>query len=420
MDKFLINGGNRLYGKINIGGAKNSALPLIAASILIGGKVRINGCPKIYDVFVLMKIIKSLGGKAEFKGGDLLLDTGNLDKFELPCDLTREVRASLFTVGALLSRFKNAIICAPGGCNIGDRPIDIHIEALKKLGVKIYEEEIIYFRAEKIKGAELYLKFPSVGATENIIMASVFAEGTTVIKNAAKEPEINDLQNFLNSAGARISGAGTSEIIIEGVKGPLKSGIEITPVSDRIETGTFLLILAVCGGEIEFGNADFTTNAALLEIFQNNACKTHVINGKIKTVESLGISGGFGAVGTNPYPGFPTDLQPQLTAAACFSDGKTEISESVFNNRFGFAEELKKFGADISVSGNKALVTGRKGLHGAVVYAGDLRGGAALALAGLGAEGSTEIKNVYHIDRGYENFELKLKSLGADIRRKGD
>ncbi|MBQ7642942.1 MAG: UDP-N-acetylglucosamine 1-carboxyvinyltransferase, partial [Clostridia bacterium] len=297
MEKFAITGGKKLVGEIEIQSAKNSVLPLIAASIIHEGKTYIEKCPEIYDVLVMMKIINSLGGIAYFSGDTLVLDTANINSWELPCSLTREIRASLFAVGALLSRFGYASICMPGGCNIGERPIDIHIDCLKSLGVKVYEGEVVAFKREgrEING-RVKLRFPSVGATENAIMAAVIGGGRCVIENAAKEPEIADLQNYLNLAGAKISGAGSGVVTVEGVKSLKKEDLTFRPVADRIEAGTFLLAAASCGGEIRFKNENLPIYLPLKDFFENNACKLYRKNGKIDCVNFNGRIKAFGKV----------------------------------------------------------------------------------------------------------------------------
>ncbi len=416
MDRFVINGGKKLFGRVNICGAKNSVLPLIAASVLNEGVTRIRNCPKIRDVYIMAKIIERLGGKYTFSGDTLDLYTEGVSTWVLPEDLTGEIRASVFITGALISRFGYAETAKPGGCNIGNRPLDIHINALKSLNVTVSEGETIAFSGANAKSGKVVLRFPSVGATENVMMAAVRLNGTTTIENCAEEPEIIDLQNYLNLLGAKVVGAGTRTIIVEGVNKLYRGEIEFTPRSDRIEAGTFLLCGACAGGEIEINGLNIEESLSLCKIIRRNACKIYRKDDKMYTVKYYPRAKGFGRVIAEPYPGFPTDLQPQLTAAACLAEGLTVTEDRVFPSRFSYAEELAKMGADLRVLENVCVVSGKR-LSGATVSAGDLRGGAALCLAALGAEGKTTILNVSHIDRGYEGFEVKLKSLGADIQR---
>ncbi len=417
MERFTVSGGNRLYGAVRINAAKNSVLPLISASILSEGKTYIKNCPKISDVFVMTEIIKSIGGKAFFDGDTLVLDASTVCDWKLPEELTKRIRASFFTVGALLSRFEKAGVYSPGGCNIGKRPIDIHISALKTLGVSVSESDYISFKVNRRDGGKVTLKFPSVGATENVILASVRRKGEVRIVNCAREPEIVDLQEYLNLLGYKVNGAGTDEIVIEGVEKPSARDVEFTPSPDRIEAGTFLLAGAMCGGEIEFRREYLKNSLNITKILGNNACKIIGKNDKIYIIRFTGRTKAFGKVVTGPYPEFVTDMQPQLAACACVADGVTVIEEKVFPERFAYVSELKKTGADIEVFGNACVIVGKKNIGGAVMSAGDLRGGAALLLAGLAAEGRSVICGVSHIDRGYERIDEKLRALGADIVR---
>ncbi len=416
MERFVINGGKKLYGRVKIRSAKNSVLPLIAASIMNDGVTYIRNCPKIRDVLTMAKIFGRLGGTYYFDDDTLVLNAKNLRSFVLPEDLTGEIRASVFMTGALISRFGFAEIIRPGGCNIGARPIDIHIDAMKALKVAVTEGERITFDGAKASSGSVTLRYPSVGATENAMMTAVKLKGTTVICNCAEEPEIVDLQNYLNMLGANVSGAGGGTITVEGVE-KLRSGeIVFTPRRDRIEAGTYLLCGVCAGGEIEFDGLKIEESLRLFKIIGRNACKIYRKDDKIHSVKFYKGAGGFGKIIAEPYPGFPTDLQPQITAAACFMHGLTVVEDKVFPSRFSYAEELKKMGADLRVLENVCIVSGGR-LHGAVVSASDLRGGAALSAAALGAEGKTTVLNVCHIDRGYENFDGTLKALGADITR---
>ncbi|MBQ4268278.1 MAG: UDP-N-acetylglucosamine 1-carboxyvinyltransferase [Clostridia bacterium] len=415
MDKFVIDGGRELYGKVDVQGAKNAVLPLLAASILTDEQVKIRGVPAISDVENMLRILTELGCKTKRGKNYAVIDSSNAVSHEIPARLTKELRSSVFMLGSVLSRFHKAQISYPGGCDIGLRPIDLHLSGLKRLGVEIEEENgYIICRADKLRGADILLDFPSVGATENIILAAVKADGVTVIRNAAKEPEIADLQNFLNAMGARVSGAGGGTIVVQGVK--KLRGVEYTPIGDRIEAGTFLIAAAMCGGEMEI-NGVFSENiAALLHKLRENGCKIHIKNDKIY-IRSQGRLKSVDLVETMPFPGFPTDLQAQYATLCAVADGTTLVVENLFETRYKYAAELKRMGADITVRGTTAVIRGVPKLRGACVTAGDLRGGAALVLAGLAAEGQTHVLDLSYVDRGYAEFEYKLRKLGAKIRR---
>ncbi len=416
MSKFEISGGRKLYGEYVLQKAKNSVLTLMCASILTRDEVLIKDCPKISDVETMAKILKKIGAKVEWRDNGLYINTKYIFSTKLPERLTGEVRASFFLIGALLSRFKTASIGQPGGCSIGTRPIDIHLDGLRALGCEIScNENRMNFYAKELRGANIRLKYPSVGATENLMMASVFANGITVIENVAKEPEIKDLQDFLNLCGAKIVGAGSSVIKVEGVSF-LTGGIEFTPIADRIECGSILLTVLSTGGEVNIvgGKAENVCN--LLEKINNNTCKIYTSNDNIYIkAEKQHI--GYGKVITAPYPLFATDLHPQLIASAISADGRTELYETVFDSRFSYAEELKKFGANIEIKDNRIIVLGTK-IHPAKVYAKDLRGGMAQVIAGLTAEGISQVLDIHHIERGYENLQKKLTLLGAKIKLK--
>ena len=413
MERYEIIGGKKLYGEVEIDSAKNSVLPIIAASALVDGDVFINKCPKINDVICLVDILKSIGAKAEFINGGLKINCDSLNNCEIGKDLAGELRASVCMLGALLSRFKKVKIAYPGGCSIGKRPIDIHVKCLKALGATVLEEDgYVECCANSLKGANITLDYPSVGATENAILASVFAQGETVIFNCAREPEIKDFVDFLVKAGAKIYGAGTSVVSVVGVK-RLK-GVEFTPMSDRIEAGTFLIATAVSGGEICLKNCDFKNILNLINKLANYTCKITKFN-DIIYIQS-GKGGKPFSFSTGPYPLFPTDLQPQASVLSCVSSGRSVISERVFENRFSHFEYLKKMGAIVDLDGSVAHVYGVRRLAGAHVCANDLRGGAALVLAGLNAEGLTIVDGAHHVKRGYNNFDEKLRALGADIK----
>ena len=415
MDKYVIDGGRKLYGTVALQSAKNSVLPLLAASILTEKRVVIRETPGITDVKCMAQILRELGADVRFSGGNAIIASANACCHEISSVLTGELRSSVFMLGSLLTRFHRALIAYPGGCDIGLRPIDLHLNALKQLGVSISERDgCIFCACEKLRGAEILLDFPSVGATENILLAAVKAEGRTVLAGAAKEPEIVDLQNFLNAMGAKIAGAGTDVIEIEGVKE--LGGVTYRPMKDRIEAGTFLIACAACGGEVETSGLKGENLRLLLHKLRENGCKIHTKNDKIK-IESRGRLRCNRRIETMPFPGFPTDLQAQATALNAGAEGGALIVENLFETRFKYVPELQKMGADIEVKGRHAFVRGVERLHGASVVAGDLRGGAALVIAALGAEGRTEVLDLSHIDRGYADFRGKLKRLGAEIRR---
>lgn len=414
MEKYVINGGRRLDGKVRVSSAKNSVLPLIAASILTNEQVVIKDCPEIIDVFNMIKIVESLGAKTNFEQGNLIINPVNVNGYVVPKSLSKELRSSVFMLGSLIAKFRKAEISYPGGCEIGLRPIDIHISSLKLLGVAVSEDgETILCDACGMKAGEVYLDFPSVGATENLILASVFVKGETIIKNAAKEPEIVDLANFLNGMGAKITGAGTDTVAITGVK--KLHGTVYKPIPDRIEAGTIVIATAMTCGEVEISGVNSENISSLIYKLCNNTCKIS-LNNDIIYIKGRKSRKCF-TVETNPYPGFPTDLQAQMTTLAAVSKGTSLITENVFEMRFKFVKELIKMGADIKLCGRTAIVKGVKRLHGATVTAPDLRGGAALVLAGLNAEGLTEINEIKHIERGYAFLDAKLTSLGADIKK---
>ena len=415
MDKFIIEGGGKLYGRAEIQSAKNSVLPLLAASVLTDEQVTIQDVPAISDVENMLHILTELGCKISRTADSVIIDSVNAVSHEIPARLTKELRSSVFMLGSVLTRFHRAKISYPGGCDIGLRPIDLHLSGLKRLGVKIVEESgYISCSAEKLSGADILLDFPSVGATENIILAAVRAEGLTVIRNAAKEPEIVDLQNFLNAMGGKVRGAGGGTVFVEGVE--KLRGVEYTPIKDRIEAGTFLIAAASCGGEIEMDGVPEENIAALLHKLRENGCKIHIKNDRI-ILRSDGRLFAADLIETTPFPGFPTDLQAQFSALACTAKGTTLVVENLFETRYKYAAELKRMGADITVRGRNAVIRGVEKLHGASMTAGDLRGGAALVIAALKAEGVSSVADLSHIDRGYADFEYKLKKLGARIRR---
>ena len=415
MDKYIIDGGERLSGRVSVHSAKNTVLPLLAASVLTDEPVTIRRMPPINDVENMLKILTEVGCEIKRKKDVAVIDSSNAVSHEIPARLTKELRSSVFMLGSILTRFHRAKISYPGGCDIGLRPIDLHLSGLKRLGVKIVEKDgYIHCEAERLKGAEMLLDFPSVGATENIILAAVKAEGITVIRNAAKEPEIVDLQRFLNEMGANVRGAGGGTVVIEGVK--RLHGVDYTPIGDRIEAGTYLIAVASCGGEAVVEGVSAENIAALLHKLRENGCKIHTKNDKI-LLWSDGHLKSVGLVETMPFPGFPTDLQAQYSALSCTAKGSTLVVENLFETRYRYAAELKRMGADITVRDRSALIRGVEKLHGASVMASDLRGGAALVLAALKAEGQSSVLDLSHIDRGYADLEGKMRLLGAKIKR---
>ena len=415
MDKFFINGGNRLEGEISISCAKNSLLPILAGTILVNGQVILKDVPKYRDVNAMCEILSSLGGVVVWQGDNLNIDCSNLDKNEISHELASPVRSSIFTLGPILARLGSAKVSYPGGCDIGLRPIDIHLNALRELGCKIIEKNgYIYGQKNKRLKNQVWLKFPSVGATENIIMFASLFEGETIIYNPAKEPEIVDLANFLNKCGAKISGAGSDVVSIEGVK--KLHGCEYKAIPDRIECGTFLIAGAMNEGDVLIKNAIIDHNSLLLEKLQLCGCK--IVKGKksIRLIAPKRLES-FGDIETAVYPGFPTDLQPQMVALASVCNGCSIVFENVFESRFNYVGELLKMGCDIKFKSSVCIVRGKNKLYGADVCATDLRGGASLVLAALYSEGYTTIDKISLIDRGYYQFEQKLSSIGGDIKR---
>ncbi len=414
MQKYIIVGGGRLQGKIRASGSKNASLPILAASLLGSGESVINDVPNLNDVTVMMEVLRCLGARVRREGCSVYVDTRNIENYEVSEELMRKMRASNLVLGPMLARFKKVVISHPGGCNIGSRPMDLHLKGLQSMGAAITEKHgFITAESRVLKGAEIYLDMPSVGATENLMMAAVLAKGTTLIKNAAKEPEIVDLQNFLNRMGANIKGAGTDAIKITGVD--FLGIAEHTVIPDRIEAGTFMVATAITGGDVVVTNV-------IPEHLEAVTAKLREAGVEVETGEDhVRVRGSppYNSVDvrTLPYPGFPTDMQPQFMALMAVSRGTSIIIETVFENRFKHVSELRRMGADIKVEGQTAIIKGVPRLSGAVVEAPDLRAGAALMLAALVAENGTVIENVEHIDRGYDRLENKYGSLGARIIR---
>ena len=414
MSSFLIQGGSRLEGEVKVSGAKNAILPILAATVLGAGKISLSRVSRLSDVKVMRDVLTNLGANVIWDKDRMIVDTSHLDSCQIPEKLMSQMRASIFLMGPLLGRYGKVKISQPGGCSIGPRPIDLHLKGLKALGAKFEQKHgTLLAQADKLKGAKIDLDFPSVGATENIMMAAVRAEGKTVISNAAKEPEIINLQNFLNRIGANITGAGTPEIKIKGVKQLHPVEYEIIP--DRIEASTFLIAGAISKGNIFIKNIIPEHIEAILSKLSEIGVGIRV--GK-DWVRLLGADNYQGVdLKTMPYPGFPTDVQAQFMSLLALAQGNSLIKENIFENRLRHAEELRRMGADIIIESNTAIVKGVDRLSGAKVEAMDLRAGAALVLAGIAAEGETVVEKIYHIDRGYENFADKLTKLGANIVR---
>lgn len=418
MERLIVKGGNRLVGTVKTSGAKNAVLPIIAASILGTSPSRLDEIPALEDVRTICAVLECLGIKVDASEPHTLkIDSREIASCEAPYELVRSMRASFLVMGPLLARKGYARISQPGGCAIGTRPIDLHLKGFEALGVKI-EQGHGYIEAsapEGMTGANIYLDFPSVGATENIMMAAAMANGTTVLENPAEEPEIVDLANYLNQMGARVRGAGTNVITIEGVSE--LHGVQHSVIPDRIEAGTYMIAAAMTGGDVIIENvlpehqkpliAKLREAGALVE---EDIDRIHVVgSGKLKAVD----------IKTLPYPGFPTDMQAQMMAMLSVAEGRSKITETVFENRFMHVVELNRMGANITTEGRSAVISGPAHLTGCTVRATDLRAGAAMILAGLVAEGATEICDIYHIDRGYEEIAAKLTRLGADIKRVG-
>ncbi|MCF6466510.1 UDP-N-acetylglucosamine 1-carboxyvinyltransferase [Clostridium sp. Cult2] len=415
MGKIIVTGGNRLTGEISISGAKNAILPILAATVIGANESTIFNVPDLRDVEIMKKILLSLGCSVKKMDKMIWVDSKPLNNIKIPEELVREMRSSIIFMGAMLSRTGEVVISYPGGCEIGPRPIDMHLKALKELGAEIEESHgFIHCRTKGLKGNEIQLDYPSVGATENIMLAAVKAKGTTIIRNAAREPEIIDLQNFLNKAGAKINGAGTSVIIIDGVE--KFTNVTHNTIPDRIVAGTFMIASAITEGEVVVKNIIIDHLQAIIAKLKEAGSLIYSDNNSLKVIGPKKINS-IEMIQTLPYPGFPTDMQAQMMALLSIANGTSIISETVFENRFKHAEELIRMGSNIKIFGKVAIIKGVKELTGAKTTAKDLRGGACLVLAGLAARGVTEVENMYHIERGYENFHMELKQLGADIRK---
>jgi len=418
MGKLKIQGGRPLEGSLRVQGAKNSVLPILAASILVQGESTLQNCPDLKDVDAAISILRHLGCTVTRVGRDVHIDSKTITRCDVPDDLMREMRSSVIFLGAILGRMKEATLSLPGGCELGPRPIDLHLEALRALGAEI--EEVggnIVSRTGGLVGTEINLTSPSVGATENVMLAAVCADGETVITNAAREPEIVDLARFLLASGAQIAGAGQSTITISG--GGMGQPVTHRIMPDRIVASTYLSAVAFAGGRLELLDAEPAHLETVITALRSAGCEI-AVSGQDVWMRSDGNLQAISPVITRPYPGFPTDAMPCLLAACIKARGTTVFIENIFLNRYRYVEELRRMGADIKLEGRVAVVTGVSNLSGARVDATDLRGGAALVVAALGADGETQIGEVHHIDRGYDSLEATLTALGADIGRVED
>ena len=413
MEQYLIHGGKTLKGEVTIEGAKNAALPILAAAMMSDEPVTINNLPDVKDIRVMIEAMKDIGAEVSFiKKGTIVVDPKNLDTEVVNSEAIKQIRASYYFIGALLGKYNKAAVSLPGGCNIGSRPIDQHVKGFKMLGADVeIKHGIINTNTESLKAAHIFLDVVSVGATINIMMASCMTEGLTVIENVAKEPHVVDVANFLNSMGGNIRGAGTDVIRIKGV--PKLHGTEYAIIPDQIEAGTFMFAVAATGGDVLIKNVIpkhmEATGAKLIEM----GCEIEEYDDAIRVKKTGTLNST--QIKTQPYPGFPTDLQPQISVALALASGTSIVTESIFENRFKYVDELIKMGASIHVEGNTAIIEGVKKLTGATLKSLDLRAGAAMVIAALAAEGESIIEDIHYIKRGYDGYEKKLKSLGADI-----
>ncbi len=418
MQKLAIEGGKILNGELAVHGAKNSALPLLAACVLARGETVLHNCPRLSDVFAACRILSQLGCKCQRNGSTVAVNTDGLVNFDVPDELMREMRSSIVFLGAILGRLGKCRLSFPGGCELGPRPIDMHIAALKRMGAVIHEEYgILDCTVPKgLSGAKITLPFPSVGATENIMLAAVLAKGETVIHNAAREPEISDLADFLNACGAKIKGCGTDRITIQGVAE--LHGCEFAVMPDRIVAATYLAAAAITGGEIRVTHVRPQDLDSVLPVFEQMGCSVYAYGASVYLSAKKPLKA-VKNIRTMPYPGFPTDAQAIVMAVLCKARGTSVIVETIFENRFRQIDELCRMGADAKAEGKVAIIDGVKTLYGATVRATDLRGGACLVLAGLAAQGQTIVESVKLIDRGYESIEDSLNAAGAKILRIG-
>ena len=415
MDKFVIHGGNKISGEVTISGAKNASLALMPASLLASGTYTLFNTPELNDVYTMMKLLVHLGVETEFKNNILTLNTNNIISQDAPYEHVKKMRASVYVLGPLLSRYGTAKVSLPGGCAWGPRPINLHLEGLRKMGAEIeLSEGYIIARCPRLKGAKISFDISSVGATGNILMAAVLAKGETNIINAAIEPEITNLALFLQKMGAQIDGIGTPNLCIQGVD-ELKSA-DIHTIPDRIEAGTILIAAALTGGKVKLNNINSNLLHSVLNKLEDTGCRI-IFDKEFIEIDGTDFNIKPTDVVTSIFPGFPTDMQAQWTTYMCFAEGTSTVTDTIYMDRFKHVPELDRLGADISVNENSAVIRGVKRLKGAKVMSTDLRASACLVLAGLAAEGATEVLRVYHLDRGYQRIEEKLKALGADIIR---
>lgn len=419
MDKLIIQGGNRLNGEVTISGAKNAALPILCASLLAETPLYLSSVPALKDVGSTIKLLEQMGVKAERNADKVTLDASVIHSFEAPYEMVKTMRASILVLGPLLARFGHARVSLPGGCAIGSRPVDLHIKGLQAMGAEIHiehgyiEATTKHLPNQRLQGARYYMDMVTVTGTENLMMAAALAQGTTVLENAAKEPEVVDMAECLIKMGAKITGAGTDVITIEGVE--RLTGTMHNVVCDRIEAGTYMVAAAMTGGEVKLLNVQAYLLDAVIEKLRD-AGATVTCDADSLTVKSDGQLNAVN-IRTAPHPAFPTDMQAQFMALNTVANGVSKVTETIFENRFMHVQEMQRLGADISIDGNTALVKGVEFLDGAIVMATDLRASASLVLAGLVARGETVIERIYHLDRGYENLEEKLNALGANVRR---
>ncbi len=419
MDKLIIQGGNRLYGEVTISGAKNAALPILCASLLAETPLNLSSVAALKDIDTTIKLLDTMGVKITRNADKVSLDASDVASFEATYEMVKTMRASILVLGPLLARFGNARVSLPGGCAIGSRPVDLHIKGLQAMGAAIHithgyiQASTLHLPNRRLQGAHYYMDLVTVTGTENLMMAAALAQGTTVLENAAKEPEVVDLAECLIKMGAKITGAGTDVITIEGVE--RLSGADHNIVCDRIEAGTYMVAAAMTGGEVKLLNVQAHLLDAVIEKLRD-AGATVSIDAETITVKGDGQLKAVN-IRTAPHPAFPTDMQAQFMALNAVATGVSKVTETIFENRFMHVQEMQRLGADISIDGNTAMVTGVKFLDGATVMATDLRASASLVLAGLVARGETVIERIYHLDRGYENLEAKLNALGANVKR---
>jgi UDP-N-acetylglucosamine 1-carboxyvinyltransferase len=416
-DRYVIEGSIPLKGQVRVEGAKNAVLPMLAASLLCQGTVCLRNCPRLSDVDSMLCILRWMGCEIVWEGNDLKVNASGAQLNDLPQDIARVMRSSIFLLGPMLGRFGQAVCGYPGGCNIGQRPIDLHLKGLRAMGVEIREEaERVISLPSSLTGTELSLDFPSVGATENLMMAAVAAEGATVITGAAREPEVVALMDMLNAMGAKVEGAGGDVIRVQGVPRDSLHSCTVDVIGDRIVAGTYLIAAAITGGEVEVQGVDPEYVCVLCDMLSKTGCEIYMGTDFIHLTAPRQLTA-IGRVETRPYPGFATDLQAPWFALCALAQGESQIAERIFERRFHHAQELARMGARVRLEGNEAFIEGVDHLHGARVWAQDLRGGAALVLAALAAQGESIVENIHYIDRGYQHLEQTLRNLGARIER---